>query len=293
MEAIAPCIWFDTQASEAADFYTAIFKNSKVNQVGTYPDDSRMPKGTVINVQFDLCGQPFVALNGGPLFKVTPAISFYIDCETNEELDLFWSKLGEGGSILMPLDAYPFSEKFGWVQDKFGVSWQVNLSKTPQRIRPFLMFTGDHHGKAETAMNYYRELFPDSSVNSCLQYGKGETEPEGTVKLAEFTLNNQPFMAIDSAAGHQFTFNEAVSFQVHCDDQAEIDRLWDLLSANGEKSMCGWLKDQFGVSWIISSSTVNHLLTTGTPAQIERMMKEIMKMKKIDIATLERASAGE
>ncbi len=293
MKTIIPCIGFDTEAGSAAAFYTSIFKNGKINCVSHYPDDSQLPKGTVLVVDFELCGQKFVALNGGPMFKITPALSFYVDCETEEEVDDLWSKLTEGGFVMMALGSYPFSEKFGWVQDKFGVSWQINLSKTPQKVKPFFMFVGDQAGKAEAAIDHYSNIFEDSSTDFCLYYGEGDTDPSGSVKLAGFTLNNQQFMAIDSHLDHAFTFTEGLSLQINCDNQAEIDRLWDRLSADGEKSVCGWVKDKFGVSWVIASDNMDRLLTTGTTEQSIRVMNAMKKMTKIDKAALERAFDGE
>jgi len=110
MQRISPFLWFDGQAGEAAKFYTSVFKNSKIKSL------------TPVSAAFTLDGLEFIALNGGPQFKFTPAISFFVACETREELDAAWAKLSEGGMVLMTLATYPFREKFGWVQDKFGVS---------------------------------------------------------------------------------------------------------------------------------------------------------------------------
>lgn len=119
MQKITPFLWFDGKAEEAANFYTSIFKNSKVGKVARYGEEgakaSGMPKGTVMTVVFQLEGQEFVALNGGSHFTFSPAISFVVNCETQEEVDQFWEKLSEGGK----------PNRCGWLQDKFGVSWQI------------------------------------------------------------------------------------------------------------------------------------------------------------------------
>ena len=118
---ITPCLWFDSEAEEAARFYTGIFKNSKIGKISRYTEAGRevhgRPPGSVMVVQFDLDGQPFTALNGGPAFKFNEAISLQIDCETQEEVDYYWDKLGAGGD--------PAAQQCGWVKDKFGLSWQV------------------------------------------------------------------------------------------------------------------------------------------------------------------------
>jgi predicted 3-demethylubiquinone-9 3-methyltransferase (glyoxalase superfamily) len=115
MQKITPFLWFDGKAEEAAKFYTSIFKNSKLGQIRRYGDAGPGPKGSVLTASFEIEGQEFVALNGGPQFTFTPAISFFVNCETQEEVDEFWDKLSEGGK----------KNRCGWLQDKFGVSWQI------------------------------------------------------------------------------------------------------------------------------------------------------------------------
>ena len=115
MPKITPFLWFDAQAEEAVDLYTSIFKNSKIESISRYGEEGPGPKGSVMTVAFQLDGQEFVALNGGPEFPFTEAISFYVHCETQEEVDNFWEKLSEGGE----------KGQCGWLKDKFGVSWQI------------------------------------------------------------------------------------------------------------------------------------------------------------------------
>jgi predicted 3-demethylubiquinone-9 3-methyltransferase (glyoxalase superfamily) len=115
MQKITPFLWFDGKAEEAAKFYVSIFKNSKMGTVNRYGDSGPGPKGTVMIATFQIDGQQFIALNGGPQFKFTPAISFVVNCETQEEVDYFWEKLSQGGT----------TQQCGWLQDRFGVSWQI------------------------------------------------------------------------------------------------------------------------------------------------------------------------
>lgn len=118
---IAPCLWFDTQAEEAARFYTSIFKNSRIVSMSRYGEAGRevhkMPAGTVLTVAFELDGQPFTALNGGPVFKFNEAVSFQVSCETQEEVDYYWERLSAGGDER--------AQQCGWLKDRYGVSWQV------------------------------------------------------------------------------------------------------------------------------------------------------------------------
>jgi predicted 3-demethylubiquinone-9 3-methyltransferase (glyoxalase superfamily) len=229
-----------------------------------------------------------------PLFQFNPSISFLIRCEDAHEVDTIWEKISEGGEALMPLDEYPFSKRYGWVQDRFGLSWQIMLSDEPgQRLIPALMYTGDVAGKADEAIEHYTSVFPDSAVSFATRYGAGE-EPnaEGTLKYGVFTLFGQELAAMDSAYEHGFTFNEAVSLMVYCDSQQEIDRYWERLSAFPENEQCGWLKDKFGVSWQIVPRRMDEMLTEGTKEQIARVTEAFLPMKKFDVAALERAYAG-
>lgn len=293
MQKITPFLWFDNQAEEATNFYTSLLNNSKIVNVARYgeaaAEASGRPEGSAMTVAFQLDGQEFVALNGGPQFKFTPAISFFAGCETEEEIDQLWGKLSAGGEILMPLQKYPFSDKFGWINDRFGVSWQLNLAGSAQKITPFLMFVGDQHGKAEEAMNSYISLFKSSGINSIERYGPGEEEPEGTVKHARFSLGDQEFMAMDSGRDHAFTFTEAISFLVNCNTQEEVDHFWERLTEDGEEAPCGWLKDRYGVSWQIVPIVLDELLNDPDPERSQRVMKAMLQMEKIDIQGLKQA----
>ena len=274
-------MWFDGQAEEAANFYTSIFKNSKIQSVSP------------TSASFALAGLKFIALNGGPQFKFTPAISFFVKCKTKREIEELWRKLSVGGTALMELAQYLFSEKFGWVQDQFGLSWQLNLTGRAQSTTPFLMFVGKQHGKAEEAMNFYVSLFKDSKVISIERYGAGEEESEGTVKHATFSLNGCEFMAADSGREHPFTFTEAISLFVRCKTQPEIDFFWERLSLDGAKSRCGWLKDKFGVSWQIVPSILGDMLNDEDDEKSDRVMKAMLQMDRLDIKTLKQAYHGQ
>jgi predicted 3-demethylubiquinone-9 3-methyltransferase (glyoxalase superfamily) len=278
---------------EAAEFYSATFPNSRVTDVSTLHDT---PSGDADVVSFELVGQTFMAISAGPLFKFTPAVSFLVRCRRTEDVDELWEKLAEGGTALMPLDSYPFSERYGWTEDRFGLSWQLMYAGdegVQQRITPTLMFVGDVCGRAEEAVNFYTSVFPDSKVGHVLRYAKGEEpDKEGTIKHVGFALAGQEFTAMDSAHDHRFGFNEAVSFMVGCDTQDEIDYYWDSLSAVPDAEQCGWLKDRFGVSWQIVPSILGALLGGGTKEQTARVTQAFLRMKKFDIAELKRAYKG-
>jgi len=293
MQKITPYLWFDSQAEEAMHFYTSIFQHSKMAKISYYGEAgaevSGKPKGTVLTVTFELEGLEFGALNGGPAFHFSPAVSFFVNCKTQEEVDELWKKLSAGGKALMKLDRYPFSEKYGWLEDKFGVSWQLNLASRTQKITPSFLFVGEQHGKAEEAMQFYTSLFKDSSIIRIERYGAGEGAPEGTVKHAMFSLNGQEFIAMESNGEHPFTFTPATSFLVNCETQEEVDELWNKLAQGGEIEACGWLKDKYGVSWQIVPTVLGEMLSDRDPQRSEKVMKAMLQMKKLDIQTLQQA----
>jgi predicted 3-demethylubiquinone-9 3-methyltransferase (glyoxalase superfamily) len=302
MKKISTHLWFDSQAEDAARFYVSLFKNSEVGRLTRYTkagfEIHGQPEGKVMTVEFELDGQPFIALNAGPLFTFTPAISFLVACNAKEEVDTLWAKLSHGGMTLMELSAYPFSERYGWTQDRYGLSWQVMFvgdRPVKQKITPMLMFVGDVCGKAEEAINVYTSIFQGARVGNVDRYGKGEApDKEGTIKHAVFTLEGQEFAAMDSAHEHRFTFNEAISFLVRCETQADIDNYWNKLSKGGDPKaqQCGWLKDRFGVSWQVAPTILDRMLQDPDKAKVERVTNAFLKMKKLDLTALERAYEG-
>ncbi len=302
MQKITPHLWFDKEAKEAAQFYVSTFgEESKVQNVTTIHDT---PSGDADMVSFELLGFPFMAISAGPLFTFNQSISFHVLCKTKERVDELWAALSPGGKALMELGEYPFSKRYGWIQDKYGLSWQLiyaeNIKEGEQRIKPILMFTEKVAGKAEEAINFYASLFskaPDqqsgkTEVRMIMRYNPGEDpDKPGTVRYGDFSLAGVTFGAMDSARAHNFQFNEAISFIVHCETQAEIDYFWGQLSAVPESEQCGWLKDKFGVSWQIVPNAMERLMQ-GSPEKMARVTAAFLKMKKFDIAELERAANG-
>jgi predicted 3-demethylubiquinone-9 3-methyltransferase (glyoxalase superfamily) len=298
MEKITPFLWFDNQAEEAANLYVSIFSRnmasgsteeiSKILNSARYSEEgakaSGKPKGTVMIANFEIYRQKFTALNGGPVkdFTFNSSISFFVNCNTQEEINGLWKALSDGGKVLMGLDKYPFSENFGWVDDKFGVSWQLNLGARAQKITPFLWFDN----KAEEAIHYYTSLFKNSSINRIEHFGKNERGPEGLIKHGLFSLNDQEFMAMDTNKQH---FTPATSFLINCETQNEVDEFWEKLSSGGKTSQCGWLDDKFGVTWQVVPVALGKLMSDPNPEKSRRVMKAMLQMTKIDIKTLEQA----
>jgi predicted 3-demethylubiquinone-9 3-methyltransferase (glyoxalase superfamily) len=154
-----------------------------------------------------------------------------------------------------------------------------------KEIVPCLWF--DTEG--EEAAEFYTSVFPNSKILDVSRYGEAGPRPAGTVMTVNFELNGQEFLALNG--GPDLTFSEAISFQVFCEDQDEVDRYWAALSEGGEEGPCGWLKDRFGLSWQIVPTRLSELLSDPDPERSQRAMKAMLGMKKIDIAELERAAA--
>jgi predicted 3-demethylubiquinone-9 3-methyltransferase (glyoxalase superfamily) len=296
---IVPCIWLDDQAEAAASFYLAAFPEGRVDAVARYPrsggNPANKPPGSVLTVDFTVAGRRFTVMNGGPSFRPNPSVSFHVHLPDAAAVDALYAALGEGGMDLMPLDAYPWSPRFVWLQDRFGVSWQLMARDDAARpaVVPALMFAGPHHGRAREAVAAYAAALPGSRVRHVEDFGEGEGGEVGTVKQAALELMGQPLSAMDGGPGHAFGFDEGVSLQVMCADQAEVDRIATALAADGgEEGPCGWLRDRFGVWWQVVPEQVGVWLASDDEAARDRVFHALLPMRRLDAAALERAYRG-
>jgi predicted 3-demethylubiquinone-9 3-methyltransferase (glyoxalase superfamily) len=273
---LGTCLWFDKKAKEAFLFYKDVF--GEVELLSENP----------MAVVYKIYGRRFMHLNGGPGFPINPSISFFISASTQEELKAIWKKLSIDGKIMMPLNTYPWSEHYGWCADQFGVNWQLMIGhQSSCKIMPHLMFVGDNAGKAEDAINFYTSIFEKNKVVDISRYEEGEADQTGFIKYSQFELNGLPFGAMDSSANHQFNFNEAVSFVITVDTQEEIDYYWNKLLEGGKAGKCGWMKDQYGVSWQVVPSMLGKLMTN--PSTAPKATYAFLQMSKFIIADLEAA----
>ena len=297
---IVPHLWFDREAKEAAKFYCSVFPDSKITSITTLYNT---PSGNTDIVLFEFWGYKFQAISAGPLFQFNPSISFMVnfdpsqDKEARQRIDEVWVNLMEGGKALMPLGEYPFSERYGWVQDRYGLSWQLIYTNPEGEERPLiipsLLFVGDIYGKAEEASDFYLSVFKNTKRGTIARYPSGmEPDQESMVMFTDFKLEGQWFSAMDSAREHGFNFNESISFMVFCKDQEEIDYYWNKLSAVPEAEQCGWLKDKYGLSWQIVPAVMDKMMQDQDPEKIDRVTQAFLKMKKFDLATLQRAYDG-
>lgn len=298
MQKITPNLWFSRNAKEAVEFYVSVFPNSKVSSTIYYPksveeglaDFQKEFAGDVLALNFEIDGYAFTAINADNAFKPNPSISFFVNFDPlhnkNAELELntLWNKLADGGKVLMPLQEYPFSKLYGWVEDKYGISWQLIFTDPKGEERPLivpsLMFVNELCGKVEEATGFYLSIFKNAKRHTLMHYGAGmEPNKQGSVMFTDFTLAGQFFATMDAGGKHDFSFNEGISINISCKDQDEIDYFWNSFIKNGgQESVCGWLKDKYGVSWQINPENMEELMKK--PNAFQKMMN----MKKIIIA---------
>lgn len=270
---IYPCIWSKNNAREMADYYLSVFHNSEIADENDWV------------VVLKINGQRIMLLNGGEMFQPNPSVSLMYLTNSEKEVEGLYERLITDGKELMPLDSYPFSNKYAWVEDRYGVSWQIITSDEKdviQKIAPTLMFVGENNGKAAEAIDFYTSVFPKSVKRGVLKYTGEEGETPGNVQHAEFKILDYLLMIMDSSYPHSFDFSEGVSLVIECNTQQEVDYYWDLLTSDGgEEGMCGWLKDKFGVSWQITPIVMKDLLQKSP-----KVMEVMMTMKKLDIQKL-------
>ncbi len=303
MQKIIPHLWYDKEAREAAEFYVSVFGgDSKITKINVIHGT---PSGDCDIVSFQLWGYSFMSISAGPVFKLNPSVSFMVNFDPSQDkdaktkIDEIWSKLAEGGKVLMPIQQYPFSERYGWIEDKYGVSWQLILTKPEGEERPLIipsmLFVTETCDKAEEATNFYLSVFKNAKRGALAHYPAGmEPNKEGSIMFTDFMLEGQWFTAMDASASmHHFAFNEAVSLIVNCDTQEEIDYYWEKLSAVPESEQCGWLKDKYGVSWQIAPVIMDDLMASGDKEKMARVTAAFLKMKKFNIAELQKAADGQ
>ncbi len=311
---IVPCIWGSTDPQAMFDYYNSVFDDVHLISTSFYPTEGLLDfqkdmAGKVLTITFSVLGTTVLIVNGGPVFCPNPSVSFMVRFAKDgsfspslAEMDSVWAALSSEGSVLMPLDEYPFSSRYGWIQDKYGVSWQLIANDEPESsqsvdhpsgaqpsverpvVMPVLMFSGLAANHAEEAMNYYGQVFPNTQVGEVSRY----PSPEGTattdsIAYADCAFDGQWLAFMDSGTT-DFTFSEGLSLIIDCKDQAEIDHYWQQLSHVPEAEQCGWCKDQFGVSWQVTPLNMDDLIAT------PRAYAAMMEMKKIDLGLLEQLS---
>ena len=280
-QVITPAIWCDGTADEAAQFYTDIFRDASVTE---------QAPGLAATVSIH--GFKLSLINGGNQYAPNPSISCILNFDpllfggeeqARDYLDELYERLSTGG-VLMELGEYPFSPRYAWVRDRFGMTWQLMLTDPDGDPRPFIipsfMFGGTNHAHAEEATDAWITLFDNSRRGALYRYEEGGPLDAGTVMFTDFTLRGTWMAATDSGAFHDFTFTPGVSMIVSCRTQEEIDRYWAGLSAVPKAERCGWCVDRWGVSWQIVPHNTAELMADAATRD------KILHMGKIDLTKL-------
>ncbi len=293
MQTIVPHIWFDDDATSAAEFYLGAFPDSRLVEVGTYPAQAfpgppRGADGQTSSVTLEIGGYRLTLINGGDAYSPTPAINFFVNFDPSVrpdatgDLHRVWSKLTDGGQVSMELGAYPFSSCYGWVQDRYGVNWELMLTNPAGDPRPFiipnLMFCGAAQNRAREAVDHYLSVFSGAELASRVFYDQpDDLVTMDSVIFSDFQLAGEWLSATDSAVAQPFTFTPGLSLRVSARDQWEIDWLWSGLSAVPEAERRGWCVDRYGVSWQILPANLGELLAR--PGALEKFLR----MTKVEI----------
>lgn len=288
MQKIVPVIWSAGKAKQMVELYSTAF-GATVTSSQTYPDDMPAKRadfaGQLMSVELDVKGLMLSIINADDTYTPNPSISLMMNFDPSaggdarQELEAAHAALMTAGATeLMPLDSYDFSDYFAWVQDPFGVSWQLMLTNPAGEPRPAvlpaIMFTRGNHAMAFTEK--LLELFPGSELgNRMLMPGTDDQ-----VLFSDANIAGDWIMITDGGPGHEFTFSGGVSLLVRAADQQEIDRLWEALSAVPEAERCGWCIDEYGISWQVIPQNLGELMASPAAHQ------KLMRMGKINIAEL-------
>ncbi len=295
MQRIVPNLWFNKNAEEAADFYCRAFPRSRTLVTGRYPetglaDFQKDFAGLPVVVSVWIQGSELTLINSNDTFRPNSAISLMANFAPLQydgagkavaAIDEAWAVLSDGGKVLMPLQSYPFSDKYGWVEDKYGVSWQLILtdpeSEPASFLMPALMFAGRRQNQAKEAIDFYVASLPEAEVEEIYSYeedeGPATTE---SIMYGAFTTMGQWIVAMDSGVEQDLSFNPGVSLEIRCNNQEQIDQVWDALTANPAAEQCGWLEDKFGVSWQVVPENIDELMEHPDAFQHMMGMKKLI-----------------
>lgn len=279
-------LWYDKEAVQAVETYTNLFPASEILARTVLPDT---PSGDVDYLIFNLGNLQFSAMSAGDYFKLNESISIMVTLSSKEELDRIYATLSQDGKILMPLQAYDFNPYFVWLQDAYGLNWQLFLDEKQSQDHTFklcFLFGMEQNGLAEPAMDFFIEKLGAKEVLR-QPYPEFPGKPE-SAKLVYGQVNylNQDFVFMDHGAGGDSLFSPAFSLSLLCQDQAEIDHYWDLLSKVAEAEACGWCQDDFGLSWQVVPAALERATLRASREDLKAMQAIYYPMKKFEIAPL-------
>ncbi len=276
IQPLYPCLWFNGEGRAAFDLYASVFPNSILEQ-----ENEQV-------LHFTILDKKIMALNGGQQYAINPSISFFVTCNGQAETERVWQGLSDGAEVMMPLGSYAWSPCYGWLRDRYGMTWQLMMTDPDNplpQLRPCLLFTGPVFGKAEAALRQYVSVFPRSEQGVPVYYPEGDIYA-GKLMFGECTLNGTNLVFMDGPGEHAFRFSEGVSLVVACDTQEEIDHCWNrLLEKGGEEQSCGWMKDAYGVSWQIIPAKLGAWMED--PVKGPELMKAFLQMQKPALSILQ------
>ncbi len=285
---IIPHLWFDKEAAEAVDFYTRILSDAKKNESCTIKDT---PSGDAEVISFQLANLDMMAISGGPYFKLNESASLMISCKSKDDVQRLYDELSVGGAILMPLGEYFFNPYYVWLRDRFGLNWQLSWKEELEAdywIEHNFLFGGSACGRAEEALDFYATVIPNTHKGFVNRYNEGEAyDARAKINYGELVMEDRKMIFMDHGHGGDAEFTEAFSLMLICEDQDEVDFFTEKLSAVPEAQMCGWVKDQFGISWQIVPKVLRDAYQFATDRQLAEIHQAILKMKKLDVAIIE------
>lgn len=283
MQTIIPHLWFDREALEAAQIYTSLFPDSHMDWTHDLTDT---PSGDAVLVQFQLANLTLAAISAGPYFKLNESTSLMVHFQNKDELDRIFETLSEAGRVLMPLGEYPFNSYYVWFEDQFGLSWQFFYSPENSRavqLEICLLFSQEQVGQARSFLEKAQAVFPNSQIGTVNHYQENEKqEAKALINYGELLLNQQRLVVMDHGFGGENSFNEAFSLMVYTDSQEETQRLYQQLSHVPESEQCGWVKDEFGISWQIVPRPLMDAYQILSKEEMKAVHDPILTMKRLN-----------
>lgn len=273
-QSIYPCLWYNQRAKEATKFYRTLFS------------DSEITAENILVSLMEIEDQKLLLLNAGPEFVPNPSASLFVNCKSEEEIEKLCLSFTKEGKVLMKLARYNWAEKYAWVKDKYEISWQLfyKPGKERKKIRPSFMFHGSNAGRASEAIGFYTSVFPNSGVKEIIRYSEDENQNVNFIKYSDIFINEFDIILFDSALKYKSQLNESFSLVIECETQDEIDKYWLELSKKGLEGRCGWVKDQFGISWQIVPKVLHELVSDEMKAP--KVVNKLMGMGKLNIREL-------
>ncbi|CQR25250.1 glyoxalase/bleomycin resistance protein/dioxygenase superfamily protein [Streptococcus varani] len=283
MQTIIPHLWFDREALEAAQLYTSPFPDSHMDWTHDLTDT---PSGDAVLVQFQLANLTLAAISAGPYFKLNESTSLMVHFQNKDELDRIFETLSEAGRVLMPLGEYPFNSYYVWLEDQFGLSWQFFYSPENSRavqLEICLLFSQEQVGQVRSFLEKAQALFPNSQIGTVNHYQENEKqEAKAQINYGELLLNQQRLVVMENGFGGENSFNEAFSLMVYTDSQEETQRLYQQLSHVPESEQCGWVKDEFGISWQIVPRPLMDAYQILSKEEMKPVHDAILTMKRLN-----------